>query len=158
MVIMHTASAASLSGKDVQIIAKTMGFLDPAPAGGVIAVVYSDAASKADADEIAASFGEGLASSGGIVTAKAVDAGSLGGGNGYIAMILAAGATTDAVAAAAKAHRIPCITASTAMVQSGACTMAVQSTPKVSIIVNHAAAQAAGIGFASAFSMLIHEI
>ncbi len=158
LVFSQNASAASLSGKGVQIIAKAMGFLDPAPPGGVIAVVYSDAASKADADGIVTSFGDGLASSGGTVTAKAVDAAALGGGSGYIAMILATGAATDAVAAAAKAHKIPCITASSALVQSGACIMAIQSDPKVSILVNHAAAQAAGIGFASAFAMLIHEI
>ena len=151
-------SAASLSGKDLQIIAKAIGFLDPAPAGGVVAVVYSDPASKSDADEIVAGFGGGLASSGGTVTAKAVAAGALGEGSGYIALILASGTATNAVSSVAKLHRIPCVTGSTALVQSGACIMAVQSQPKVSITVNHSAAQAAGIGFASAFAMLIHEI
>jgi hypothetical protein len=45
-----------------------------------------------------------------------------------------------------------------ALVQSGTCIMAVMSQPKVSIIVNHAAAEAAGITFAQAFRMLIKEI
>ena len=157
-VFSQSSSAASLSGKDLQIIAKAIGFLDPPPPGGVVAVVYSDAASKADADEIVAGFGGGLASSGGTVTAKSVDAGALGSGSGYVAIILASGAATDAVSSASKAHRIPCVTGSTALVQSGACVMAVQSQPKVSITVSHSAAQAAGIAFSSAFAMLIHEI
>ena len=154
----HAAMAAPMSAKDVQIIAKALGFLDPAPAGGMVAVVYSDAASKADADGVVTSFGAGLPSAGGTITAKAVDVAALGDGGGYIAIILADGVSSDAANAAAKAHRIPCITANLALVQSGGCVMSVQSEPKVSITVNHAAAQAAGIGFASAFAMLIHEI
>jgi hypothetical protein len=152
------AAAAPMTGKDLQIIAKTLGFLDPAPAGGVVAVVYTDAASKADADAVVSSFGSGLASAGGTITAKAADAASLGDGSAYIGIILADGVSSDAANAAAKAHHIPCITANLALVQSGACIVAVQSDPKVSITVNHAAAQAAGVGFASAFAMLIHEI
>ncbi len=154
----RSANAAPLSAKDVQIVAKALGFLDPAPPGGVVAVVYSNAATKADADAIVGNFGGGLASSGGTVTAKAVDVAALGDGSGYVAIILADGVSTPTANAAAKAHKIPCITADTALVQSGGCTMAVQSDPKVSITVNHAAAQAAGISFASAFAMLIHEI
>jgi hypothetical protein len=158
MFLTQPLAAAPLSAKDVQIIAKALGFLDPAPAGGTVAVVYSDTVSKADADGVLASFGGGLASAGGTITAKAVDAASLGNGSGYIAIILADGVTSDAANAVAKAHRIPCITANLALVQAGGCIMSVQSDPKVSITVNHAAAQAAGIGFASAFAMLIHEI
>ena len=152
------AAAAPMSAKDVQIIAKALGFLDPAPAGGMVAVVYTDAGSKADADAVVTNFGGGLPSAGGTITAKAVDAAALGDGSGYIAIILADGVTSDTASAAAKAHRIPCITANLALVQSGGCVMSVQSEPKVSITVNHAAAQAAGISFASAFAMLIHEI
>jgi hypothetical protein len=156
--VVQPARALPLSAKDVQIIAKAMGFLDPAPAGGMGAVVYTDAATESDADAIVANFGAGLASSGGTITAKAVDVAGLGDGSGYVGIILASGVSTPAANAAAKAHKIPCITADTALVQSGGCTMAVQSDPKVSITVNHAAAQAAGISFASAFAMLIHEI
>src|SRR5271167_1687961 len=65
------AHAASLSEKDVHVISKVLGFLDPAPTGGTVAVVYAsgDAASKADADGIAALFGGGLAVGAGSVTA-----------------------------------------------------------------------------------------
>jgi hypothetical protein len=154
------AVAASLSAKDVHVITKVLGFLDPAPSGGIVAVVYAggDAASKGDADAIAALFGGGLPVGGGTVTAKSIDVTTLGDGSGYIAIIVAAGAQGDGAMKAARAHKIPCITASSAMVQGGACLIAVHSEPTVDITMNHAATQAAGIGFDSAFGMLIHEI
>lgn len=154
------ASAASLSAKDVQIVAKVMGFLDPPAPGGVIAVIYSgaDAASKSDAEAIVALFGDGVSSKGGNIKAKAVDAAALGDASGYVGIILAAGMSGDAAMTASKSRHIPCLTASLALVQGGHCTMAVASDPKVDITVNREAAQAAGVTFASAFRMLIHEI
>jgi len=158
LVIATPCQAASLSAKDVQVIAKSLGFLDPAPPGGVIAVVYSSRASKADADAVVASFGDGLASSGGTIKARSVDITSIGTGAGYIAIIMSSGVTWNAANIAVMTHGIQCITGNLALVSSAACIMAVQSDPRVSITVNRAAAQAAGIGFASAFTMLIHEI
>jgi hypothetical protein len=154
------AQAASLSDKDVHVIGKVLGFLDPVPAGGAVAVVYAsgDAASKADADAIAALFGGGLAVGSGNVTAKAVDGAALGDGSGYIGIIAAAGVQGDGAMTAAKAHKIPCITSSTALVKAGQCLIAVHSDPSVDITVNHAATTAAGVSFDSAFGMLVHEI
>jgi hypothetical protein len=154
------AGAASLSAKDLKIIATALGFLDPPAPAGVVAVVYAggNAASKSDASDIAAAFGDGLTSRGGTVTAKVVDVTALGDGSGYVAIIVADGVPAGGAMPAAKAHKIPCITGSMTLVQSGQCIMAVQSEPKVDITVNHAAAGAAGIGFGSAFQMLIHEV
>ncbi len=151
--------AASLSSRDAQIIAKALGFLDPAPAGGVVAVIYAqgNAASKADAEGIVALFGGGLASGGGTVIAKLIDAGSLGNGTGYVAIILAAG-VEDTASLTARTHGILSITAIDTIVRSGQCVMEVHSEPRVDITVNRAAARAAGIGFTAAFGMLVHEI
>jgi hypothetical protein len=153
------AAAASLSSRDVQIIAKALGFLDPAPQGGTVAVIYSagDAASRADAQAIVALFGDGLASGSGIITARPIDAGSLGDGTGFVAIILAAGAE-HAGPATSRAHRLLSITAAEDLVRSGRCVMAVQSEPRVEITVNRAAAQAAGVAFTAAFGMLVHQI
>ncbi len=153
------AAAASLTNRDAQIIAKVLGFLDPAPAGGVVAVLYAsgDAASKADAAAVVALFGDGLASGGGKVTARAVDARLFGDANGYVAIILAAGAS-NVDAAGAKAHGLLSISAADALVQAGHCVMVVHASPRVQITVNRAAAQAAGVGFTAAFGMLVHEI
>lgn len=152
--------AASLSQKDVQITAKALGFLDPPPGSGVVAIVYAagNAASKADAAAIAALFGDGVAGGSATFTAKMVDGAGLGDGSGFVAVVLAANADGAAAMAAAKAHHIPCITADNAAVQGGGCIIAIQSEPKVDITVSHAAASAAGVSFSSAFRMLIHEI
>jgi hypothetical protein len=155
-----TASAASLSAKDVQIVAKAMGFLDPPPAGGAIAVIYSgaDAASKADADAIVALFGDGVSMKGGSIKANAIEAAALGDAGGYVGIIVAAGVVGDSAINGAKTRHIPCVTGNLAIVEAGRCLMAVQSEPKVNITVNRDAAKAAGVAFAPAFSMLIHEI
>ncbi len=152
------AIAASLTSRDVQIIAKVLGFLDPAPSGGRVAVVYAagNAASRADAEAIVASFGDGISSGGGTITARLIDRKSLPQSPGYIAVILAAGAE-DAGPSTPMPHGILSITAADELVLSGACVMAVHSQPRVDITVNHAAAQAAGVAFTSAFSMLVHE-
>jgi hypothetical protein len=154
------AADASLSARDVQIIAKALGFLDPAPhGGGTIAVVFAPAspASKADAIAIVALFGDGLTSVGGLVTAKPVAADAVGDGAGYVAVILAAGAD-NAAPGAPSPHGLLSITGADALVKSGKCVMAVHSQPRVEIIVNRAAAHAAGIDFTAAFGMLVHEI
>jgi hypothetical protein len=135
------------------------GFLDPAPDGGVVAVIYASGnqASRQDAAAVVALFGHGLASGRGKVTAKAVDARMFGDGSGFVAIILAAGAN-DAGATAAKARGLLSISAADAMVRDGRCVMAVHAAPRVEITVNRAAAQAAGVGFTAAFGMLVHEI
>ncbi len=159
LIVAGPAQAASLTSRDAQIIAKVLGFLDPAPPGGVVAVLYAsgNAASKTDAAAVVALFGDGLASGGGKVTAEAVDAARFGDGRGFVAIILAAGAT-DADAPAGKAHGLLSISAADVLVQAGHCVMAVHASPRVEITVNRAAAQAAGVRFTAAFGMLVHEI
>jgi hypothetical protein len=152
------ASAGSLSGEDVQIVARALGFLDPSPDGGVIAVVYAGTEAKADADAIVAAFGSGQRSGAGVATARAVDSAALGDANGYIAIIVAAATPPERAMAAARLRHIPCITGNTDLIAAGHCVMSVKSEPNVTITVNLAAAQAAGLTFASAFRMLIHEI
>ncbi len=137
-----------------------MGFLDPAPHGGTVGVVYAptDPASRADAEAIISLFGAGLASGGGVVTAKAVSSAALGDGAGLIAVILATGAGEGGASAVARLHGMLCITAVEELVQSGHCIMAVHSQPRVEITINRAAAQTAGVSFTPAFSMLVHEL
>jgi hypothetical protein len=152
--------AASMSGRDIEIIAKALGFLDPAPHGGMVAVLYGpgDAGSKKDADAIVALFGDGIESAGGTVQARAIEVGAFGAGAGYVAIIIAAGAEDRSGIVSPGAHRLLSITAVDSLVRSGQCVMAVHSQPRVDITVNRAAAQAAGVGFTAAFGMLVHEI
>jgi hypothetical protein len=157
---MPFASAASLSSKDVQLIAKVITFLDPPPAGGRIAIVYAggSAAARTDAEAIMALFGDGVRTRRGLITAILVEASALAEAAGYSAVILAADTPGGVVTAAAKAGRIPCISADTTLVHSGACMIAVRSEPKVDITVNRAAARDAGVAFAPVFQLLIREL
>jgi hypothetical protein len=152
--------AGSLSTKDVQVIAKVLGFLDPPCSDGVVAVVYSagNAASRADAAEIVTAFGSGLKAGNNTVRAVAVDAAELGKGGSYVALIVSTAAPLDPVMQFVRAFRVPCITGDVAQVQAGRCVMAVHSDPRVDIVLNHDLAAAAGIAFATAFRMLVHEI
>ncbi len=154
------AWAGTMTEKDALITAKAIGFLDPSPTGGVIAVVFdtSNPASKADAASIVALFAGGLPEGGGSITAKLVDVADIGNASGYVAVIAASSSSGSKVMDAVKAAHIPCITADLAPVQAGQCVMSIQSDPKVDITVSHAAAAAAGISFKSAFSMLVHQI
>lgn len=55
-------------------------------------------------------------------------------------------------------RRFPCVTVDLEQVRSGACVMGVQSSPKVQILINRAAAESGGIQFANVFRMMIVEI
>jgi hypothetical protein len=153
------AAAASLTARDALILIKILGFLEPAPAGGTVAILYGPgAASKEDAEEIAGLFGAGLSTRGGTVTAQPVDAAGFGDGAGYVAVIVAAGGSTEAAMRAARAHGILCVTASLADVRAGHCVMAIRSEPNVVITVNRAMARDVGVHFTAALAMLIDEI
>ena len=76
----------------------------------------------------------------------------------YDAVIVAAGTPIHSISVAIQYGGVLCITGDVALVQSGACAMAVRSDPHVEIMLNRKAAASAGIGFATPFRMLIHEI
>ena len=91
-------------------------------------------------------------------TAEALPASLLGHGKRYDAVIVAAGTPIHSISVAIQSGGVLCITGDVALVQSGACAMAVRSDPHVEIMPNRKAAASAGIGFATPFRMLIHEI
>jgi hypothetical protein len=152
-------AAASLSPRDLQVLSRTLNFLQAPAPGGEVAVVYAagDAASRQDAEAIAANLGEGLHATGTVLRPHLVDATALGNG-GFSVVITAAGANSPQVSAAVHALRALCVTAALEAVQAGLCTMAIRSEPRVEIVVNHAAASAAGVEFTAAFRMMIREI
>jgi hypothetical protein len=149
-----TGLAATFTAKDMQILGKVLAFVDPVPVG-VVAVVYATGndASKQDADAIAGYVGDGHT-----LKAKVMDVAALSASAGIAVIIAAQGAASDAVMAVVKARRILCVTGEIDALRAGKCVMAIKSDPKVEITVSHAALEAAGIGLASAFRMMIHEL
>jgi hypothetical protein len=143
----EAANAASLTQKDVQILVKAIGFLEPPPSGnGTVAIAFepSNPASKADADAIAGYFGDGLKAGAATLKAVVTPVGSLSGG-GFVAVVAAAGV---------KAEQVSTATA----VQAGQCVMSVKSDPKVEILISRSAAASSNVGFGSAFLLMAHEI
>ncbi|MGD0434589.1 MAG: hypothetical protein ABSA58_26220 [Acetobacteraceae bacterium] len=154
------AGAASLTQKDVQILAKAIGFLEPPPSGnGTVAIAYdpADPASKQDADAIASYFGEGLKAGNAVLKPVVTAVGQLSSG-GFVAVVAAAGVKVDQVATATRALHVACITADATAVQSGQCVMSVKSDPKVEILISRSAAASSNVGFGSAFLLMAHEI
>jgi hypothetical protein len=156
----RTGWAASLSPQDLQVLGNALAFMQPRPSGdGSVAVVYADrnSLSQQDAEAIQAVIGKSLTASGAVLTPRLVGSDDLGTAE-FSLLIVAAGANSEAVMHAARAHHSLCVTADQAAVTQGVCTMAIRSTGRVEILLNHQAAQASGIGFATAFRMMVHEL
>jgi hypothetical protein len=156
----EAANAASLTQKDVQILVKAIGFLEPPPSGnGTVAIAFepSNPASKADADAIAGYFGDGLKAGAATLKAVVTPVGSLSGG-GFVAVVAAAGVKAEQVSTATRALHVACITSDATAVQAGQCVMSVKSDPKVEILISRSAAASSNVGFGSAFLLMAHEI
>ena len=154
-------TAASMTGRDVQVMARALGFMRPTPTGEAwVAVLFApgDPASRQDADRLTVLFGDGVRTSGAVLRARPISADALSSdARGYAALFLASGAPADAALAAARVRHIACVTAALELVEAGRCTVWVRSDPRVEIVVSHAAAQSCGIEIAAAFRMMIRE-
>lgn len=152
--------AASFAAKDLQILGRAIAFLQSPPApDSVIAIAYApgDAASRQDAEAIAALIGAGLQAGRVTLRPKLVDINNLSAAGATI-MIAAAGASGPRLNEAARAAHALCVTTNAEAVRSGFCTMAITTEPRVEILVNHAVAEAAGVEFVAAFRMMIREM
>jgi hypothetical protein len=151
-----------VSAKDTQVIARTMTFLDPAPTGvAEIGILYAQTApeSVAQANLVAGLFGAGVTVSRLTVRPRLVTLASLPNIHGLSAIFITEGLGNSAMAVAAAARRlhVPTISTDLSCVQQGICTVGVNSTMTVRIVLSHAACQDAGISFIQAFRILVTE-
>jgi hypothetical protein len=157
---LRAAIAASLSPQEVQVLAKALAFVQPLPASATtIAVVYAagDTGSRADAEQIAAEIGDGFLLGTVVLKPQVVEAAALATSNPAV-IVTAAGANGEAVMRVARAQHSLCVTSEQAAVQSGSCIMTIRSNPRVEIVLNAAAARAAGVTFPIAFHMMVREL
>ena len=155
-----SAEAASFSAKDLQVLGRVVGFMLPPPsADAIVAIAYTpgNAASRQDAESIAALLGGELRTGKAMLRVRLMEANALGAG-GFAVVIAAAGANGPQLGASARAARALCVTTDIEAVRAGFCTMAITSEPRIDIVVNHAVSAATGIGFAAAFRMMIREL
>lgn len=151
------ANAEPLSDRDVQLMARIVGFLEPRPTGTrVVAIAHDPAnpASRREAETIAASFGPGLRSGTLTLVPRIVEARSLGMG-GFAAIIVAHGTDLGLVAAASGQLHVPSLAEDDASARSRQVTVVIRTGPKPGVAVNLNAAQSSGVTFAPAFLMMV---
>lgn len=153
---------ADVTPKDLQVMARALGFTDKPPTGEVtIGIVYApgNPQSAKEADDLQKLMGDGLKAGAVVLKPKLVKIDEAAGADvGAFLLTEGVGADGSKLAAASKAKQKPCVTTDIAQVQSGACVMGIKSEPKVEIIVNKAAAADNGVGFAASFRMMITEL
>ncbi len=154
----NPCNAASLQAEELQILGKALTFLEPPlTAPSVVAIVYSpgNLDSRRDAEGLAGYLNKmqlgGVSVTTRVVGAEALDT------SDFQLIITADGVDGERVIAAANAHHVLCVTADVDAVRTGHCTMAIRSSRKVEIFVNRDAVRQSGIGFATAFRMMVHE-
>jgi len=130
---------AAMDAKQVTIAAKALGFLSTKPPAGAKIVVIDGAASVADVQAA--------------MPGAAVVGGSAADAAGAFAVFVP-GADDARKAAGAG---VVTVGSDVACVEAGACVVAVEVQPKVSIYVSKAAASAAGVAFDPNFKMMITE-
>jgi len=151
--------AASLPPPEIQILARALSFLDPPLAGeSVVAIAYAagNPDSRRDAEALAAEIGSTLRVGGAVLTPRVVESTALAGSR-FALVITAQGAASAVVIEAARAQHALCVTADLAAVRTGTCSMAIHSDPRVEIFINHEAVSQAGLSFATAFRIMVHE-
>jgi len=91
-----------------------------------------------------------------VLTPRVVESTALAGSR-FALVITAQGAASAVVIEAARAQHALCVTADLAAVRTGTCSMAIHSDPRVEIFINHEAVSQAGLSFATAFRIMVHE-
>ena len=153
------AAAQSVSERELQILTRAASFIRPElPSTASVAIAFEDgnAASRMDAEAIAAAFGTERRSGALVLRPELVTTDVLA-QTKFSIVIAAVHANSPKVLAATRTARALCVTSELAAVREGLCAMTIQSGPRVEILLNHEAAATAGVSFAVAFRMMIRE-
>lgn len=153
---------AETSERDLQVLARTLGFLDPPRSGTLrVGIVYDPA--HAESLRLANRSAALLADPGlriGSLELRGVLVPAADAAQAQVDLFLleagasAAGAQLPAVL---RERRLPCLSTDLEQVRQGHCSIGIQSQPRVEILVNRSLAEASGLSFASVFRMMIRE-
>lgn len=157
------AAIADISEKDFKLVTKAVGFMKSAPSGAVdVAIVYDPAiaGSQTDAEGLKSILGGGLTDKGVTYNPVMVPVSDLSAVSSASVVYVASGMSAHygAIGDAVKSAKVLSVSSDKACVEAGSCSMFVSSSPKVEIVLNSAAASAAGVEFQSAFKMMVSEI
>lgn len=157
-----TAGHAQVTAKDVQVAARVLTFTSTPFSGTVkLGIVYdpSNITSNADEQALTGILGSGLNVGSVTLVPVPVPISKLSSTPVDVLFLTSGlGAAAAAVGTQAASAKTLCITSDLNATQEGYCAVSVQSDPKVQITINKATASATGVGFASAFLMMVSEI
>ena len=152
---------AEPTSRDLQLVARVLGFLEQPPTGLVdVGIVYPEGSTegRAEAGRLAALFNDGIRAGGVTLRPRPLAIEDVP-TTGLRVVLLTDSAVRQAAALARKVatREVLTVTFSQPVVDEGLVVLAVRSQPRVEILVSRAAARSAGIGFAGAFRMMIQE-
>lgn len=150
-------NSLAVTGKDVEIIGKTIGFIQGGPTGAVeLAIIYdaANAGSKSEAEELLSLLGSGVKSGSVTLTGKLVAVGAAGSVGSKVAFLSTG---SDGAYGTLAGKGVITLGLKSDCAVAGSCVVGIQSQPKVEIHVSKSAADKAGVVFGSAFRMMITE-
>lgn len=155
--------ADAVTRRDVEVALRTLSFVQDPPEGRVeLAIIHApdDPGSMREATGMAATLEGGLRIDEMVVVPHLVPVDRLEDLAGRRFAFLAGdlGGHADAVYAATRSHRILSIAFERSCVLAARCVMAVQSRPRVEVMVSREAATESRVEFAPAFRLMIIEI
>jgi hypothetical protein len=156
-------TAKDVTAKDLQVIGRTLGFMEDASARTVeLGIVYvpGNPESARQAGAMQRLLGEGVAAGRITLRSRIIAIDQLGTAQnvGALFVVPAVGQISSAVMDAAKRLHIPAISTDVACVQAGTCVLAFHSEPTVEVFLSRAAAEGAGVRFTPAFRMLVKQM
>ncbi|WP_152044838.1 hypothetical protein [Aureimonas psammosilenae] len=160
-ILPHRSLAADATVQDMQIVGRALSFKNGQKKGAItLAVVYAGASEQSNAEMQAAVAisRNGLKVGDNLLRIVPVEQSQLSSASGYDGVFSVGGVDQERLRKALNRSGTPCFTLEAAQVKGGACTVAVRSRPAVSISINSGNAAATGVGFATAFIMMVREI
>jgi hypothetical protein len=153
---------AAVTDSDLQIIGRTLSFLDKPMSGEVtLGIVYvaDNPQSAREAQDLQHSLANGLRVGNVVLKPLLVPMDQVAQVNADVLFLTSGlGELAKPVGIASRSRHLPCITTDLSQVQSGRCAVGVSSQPTIEILVNRAAALANGTTFSTLFRMMINEI
>jgi hypothetical protein len=157
------AWAEDVTPKDLQVIGRTLGFMEDAAAGSLeLGIVYvrNEPESVRQAKLMQGMLGVGLTAGKLVLLPHLVATEELPTLDhiGALFIVPAAAHVADVVATAAKRLHVPTLSTDVSCAEAGHCVLAFHSDPTVEIVFSRDAAAVAGVRFTPAFRMLVRQL
>jgi hypothetical protein len=156
------AVLAQTEARNLQVLARTLGFMDPPMKGRLrVGILYDPASTAAhrDANALSGLFAGGLRTGGLTLEARLVPIGEANEADVDLFLLSKGnGERAAALVPILKARKLPCLSTDLDQVRAGHCTVGLQSAPRVEILLNTRLAADSNTAFASVFRMMIKEL